>query len=127
MNYNVVYLLSELIAPVIILAVSAALWKKPPSLGEQIGYRTRRSQSSEEAWYFAQVYWGRTTALVFAGFTALTVVVGIIGILANFGDIAGFAVFIAQNVLLVILLIVTIAMTENKLKTLFDENGKPWG
>lgn len=127
MNYNVLYLLSELAAPVIILAVCAVMWKKPPRFGEQIGYKTRSSQSSEEAWNFAQVYWARLSTYIFAAFTALTVIVGLVGIFVNFGDKIGFAVFIAQNVVLVGLLIVTIVSTEIKLHKFFDENGKPRG
>lgn len=125
MNYNVLYLLSELIAPVIILAVCAVMWKNPPRFGEQIGYKTRSSQSSEEAWNFAQVYWARLSTYIFAAFTVLTVIVGLVGIFVNFGDKIGFAVFIAQNVVLVGLLIVTIVSTEIKLHKFFDENGKP--
>lgn len=127
MNNNVLYLLSELIAPVIVLAICAVMWKKPPRFGEQIGYKTPRSQSSEEAWNFAQVYWARLSTYIFAAFTALTVIVGLVGILVNFGDKLGFAVFIAQNVVLVALLIVTIVSTETKLHKFFDENGKPKG
>ncbi len=125
MNYNVVNLLSELIAPVIVTLVSLAMWKNPPRMNEGVGYKTRRSQSSEEAWNFAQVYSGRLMTLIFAGYTALTVIVGLVGILMNFGEGTGLAVLIAQSVVLVVLIIVIIVITENKLKTLFDENGKP--
>lgn len=125
MNYNVLYLLSELAAPVIVLVISAVMWKKPPRFGEQIGYRTRSSQSSEDAWNFAQVYWARLSTYIFAAFTALTVIVGLVGIFVNFDDKIGFAVFIAQNVVLVALLIVTIVSTEKKLHKFFDGNEKP--
>ncbi len=127
MNYNVLYLLSELIAPVIILLVSVTMWKNPPKMGENIGYRTRRSISSEEAWNFAQIYWARLSTFVFAGYTALTVAVGLIGILVNFGDKTGFAVFIAQSAVLVAMLFVIIGIVEYRLKTLFDEKGEPKG
>lgn len=125
MNYNVLYLLSELIAPLIVLAISALMWKNPPRKNGAIGYKTPRSESSEEAWNFAQVYWARLSTYIFAAFTALTVIVGLVGIFVNFGDKLGFAVFIAQNVVLVVLLIVTIVSTEKKLHKFFDGNGKP--
>lgn len=127
MNYNVLYLLSELPAPVIILALSALVWKNPPRPSENIGYRTRRSQSSEHAWLFAQIAYGKLSTIVFTVFTALTVVVGLIGILMNFDESTGFAVFIAQNSILVALLFVIIAIVEQKLKAAFDENGEPKG
>lgn len=125
MNYNVLYLLSELIAPLIVLAISALMWKNPPRKNGAIGYKTPRSESSEEAWNFAQVYWARLSTYTFAGFTALTVLAGLVGILVNFGENTGFAVFIAQNVVLVALLIVIVVSTEIKLHKYFDENGKP--
>ncbi|MDE6726447.1 MAG: SdpI family protein [Oscillospiraceae bacterium] len=127
MNYNVLYLLGELPAPVIILALSALIWKNPPRQSENIGYRTRRSQSSEQAWVFAQIVYGKLSTIVFAAFTALTAVVGIIGILRNFDENTGFAVFIVQNVVLVALLFVIIIVVERKLKAAFDENGEPKG
>ncbi|MDE6733342.1 MAG: SdpI family protein [Oscillospiraceae bacterium] len=127
MNYNVLYLLGELPAPIIILVLSALVWKDPPRQSENIGYRTRRSQSSEQAWLFAQVVYGRLSTIVFAVFTALTAIVGVVGILMNFGEKTGFAVFIAQNCVLVILLFATVAAVEGRLKAAFDENGDPKG
>lgn len=127
MNYNVLYLISELPAPLIILVLSVLIWKNPPRQSENIGYRTRRSQSSEQVWLFAQITYGKLSTIVFAVFTALTAVVGIIGILRNFSDKTGFAVFIAQNCVLVALLFVIVIIVENKLKSAFDENGEPKG
>ena len=127
MNYNVLYLLSELPAPVIILALSTIIWKNPPRVSENIGYRTKRSQSSEQAWLFAQIAYGKLSTIVFAAFTALTAVVGLIGILRNFDEKTGFAVFIAQNCVLVALLFVIIIVVEQKLNAAFDENGEQKG
>ena len=122
---NIIYLLTELSGPLIMLLVSLTLWKNPPKMNESIGYRTKRSQLSEEAWNFAQVYWGKISTITFAVFTGATVVVGLIGILRNFGDGLGFTVCMIQAAVLVILLFVNIGIVENKLKLLFDENGKP--
>lgn len=127
MNNNVLYLLSELPAPVIVLAISALVWKYPPRSSENFGYRTKRSKSSEQAWMFAQIVYGKLSTIVFAVFTAVTVIIGIIGILKNFDDKTGFAVFIAQNCVLVALIFVIILIVENKLKAAFDENGEPRG
>lgn len=127
MNYNVLYLISELPAPLIILVLSVLIWKNPPRKSENIGYRTRRSQSSEQAWLFAQITYGKLSTIVFAVFTALTAIVGVVGIFKNFGEKTGFAVFIAQNCVLVALLFVIVIIVENKLKSDFDENGEPKG
>lgn len=126
-NYNILYLIAELPAPLTILALSALVWKNPPRQNENIGYRTRRSQSSEQAWLFAQIAYGKLSTIVFAVFTALTVIVGVVGILKNFGEKTGFAVFIAQNCILVALLFVILIIVENKLKSAFDEHGEPKG
>lgn len=127
MNYNVLYLLSELITPVIMLLISVTMLKNPPKMTENIGYRTRRSRASEEAWNFAQIYWARLSTVTSAALAGATVVVGLIGILRNFSDTLGFAVFMIQSAVLVILLFVNIAMVENKLKAIFDEQGNPRG
>ena len=120
------FLIGEMTAPVIVLAVAYFIWKTPPQYGGN-GYRTKRSESSEQAWLFAQVTYGKLATVVFGAFTALTLIVGIIGILMNFDEETGFAVFIAQNIVLVILLTVVIAAVEKKLRAAFDENGRPKG
>ncbi len=127
MNYNILYLIAELPAPLTILALSALVWKNPPRQNENIGYRTRRSQSSEQAWLFAQIAYGKLSTIVFSVFSVITAVVGIIGILRNFNEKTGFAVFIAQNCILVALLFVIVIIVEKKLRSAFDENGEPRG
>ena len=121
---NVLFLIGEITAPAIVLAVAYFIWKTPPRYGGN-GYRTKRSESSEQAWLFAQVTYGKLATVVFGAFTALTLIVGVIGILMNFDKETGFAVFIAQNALLVVLLLVVIAFVEKKLLAAFDENGDP--
>ena len=123
---NVLFLIGEITAPVIVLAVAYFIWKTPPRYGGN-GYRTKRSESSEQAWLFAQVTYGKLATVVFGAFTALTLIVGVVGILMNFDEETGFAVFIAQNIVLVILLAVVIAAVEKKLAETFDENGKHKG
>ena len=121
---NVLFLVGEITAPVIVLAVAYSIRKTPPRYGGN-GYRTKRSESSEQAWLFAQVTYGKFATVVFGAFTALTLIVGVIGILMNFDEETGFAVFIAQNIVLVILLAAVIAAVEKKLAETFDGNGDP--
>ena len=121
---NVLFLIGEITAPAIVLAVAYFIRKTPPQYGGN-GYRTKRSESSEQAWLFAQVTYGKLATVVFGAFTALTLIVGVIGILMNFDEETGFAVFIAQNIVLVILLTIVIAAVEKKLAETFDENGDP--
>ena len=123
---NVLFLIGEMTAPAILLAVAYSIMKTPPRYGGN-GYRTKRSESSEQAWLFAQVTYGKLATVVFGAFTALTLIVGVVGILLNFDEETGFAVFIAQNIVLVILLTAVIAAVEKKLAENFDENGKHKG
>lgn len=123
MNNNVLYLIGELPAPIIILVLSASIWKNPPKYGENIGYRTTRSEKSEMIWNYAQRAFGGISAITFAVFTALTVALEIVAITVNFSDETGFAVFIAHTFTLVILLFVTVIIVENKLRIRFDKDG----
>lgn len=123
MNNNVLFLLGKLPTPIIIMALSAMIWKNPPKQNENIGYRTTRSQKSEEAWKYAQTEWGKISTIIFAVFTALTIILEVIAIKVNFDESTGFIVFIAHTVFLVILLFIPVIIVENKLKKRFDEDG----
>lgn len=123
MNYNVLFLFAELPVPIIYMAVAASIWKNPPKWQENFGYRTKRALKSESVWNYAQVTYGKISALCFSVFTAFTLILVITAITVNFDDITAFAVFIAHTVLLVILLFVTVIIVENKLKKHFDEDG----
>ena len=46
MNDGVVYLLSYLILPVLLIVVGLVMWRFPPGYGGSVGYRTKRSRSS---------------------------------------------------------------------------------
>lgn len=121
---NLLYLIGELPVPIIIMAFAWSMWKTPPKLGEN-GYNTKRSRQSEEAWTFAQTAYGRCATKIFAAVSALTLTVGLIAIFLNFGEIVGFATFLAVTSAQVAALIVTIIITEHRLKENFDEDGKP--
>lgn len=56
MNDNIVYLMSYIPTPLIFLIAGLMVWRFPPRYGETYGYRTKLSQSSEQAWDFAQVF-----------------------------------------------------------------------
>ena len=127
MNFNILYFAAELPAPLIILALSAWIGKNPPELNASVGYRTRRSMSSEQAWAFAQAVYGSISTKAFAVFSVVTVIVGVVGIAASFDEDTGIAVFIAHSAALVALQFAVFAFVERKLKLTFDENGEPKG
>ena len=57
MNDGVVYLLSYLILPVLLIVVGLVMWRFPPGYGGSVGYRTMRPRSSRQAWDLAQGFW----------------------------------------------------------------------
>lgn len=64
MNDGVVYLISYLVTPIVLGIAGLVSWRFPPKYGENVGYRTQRSKSSEAAWNFAQVFWGRLILII---------------------------------------------------------------
>lgn len=125
MNFNILYLISELPTPIIILIISASIWKSPPAPNDNFGYRTKRSQKSEQAWYFAQIAYGRFSTVISAVVLVITLIVGILSVILNLDETPGLVVFIALNTLVVGSIFATIFAVESKLKKLFDENGAP--
>ena len=53
MNDGVVYLISYLVTPIVLGIAGLVSWRFPPKYGDNVGYRTQRSKSSEAAWDFA--------------------------------------------------------------------------
>ncbi len=43
MENNILYLVCELPVPIILLIVGITIWKCPPGMSENFGYRTRRA------------------------------------------------------------------------------------
>lgn len=127
MNYNILYLIGEIPMPVIIMAVAISMWRCPPKFSENFGYRTRRSQLSEEAWNAAQILYGKYATIMFAVTSAATIIAGIIIVIINPDEDASMALFLVITAVQVGVLMAVIAMVEHKLKILFDENGKPRG
>lgn len=49
MNDGVVYLISYLVTPIVLGIAGLVSWRFPPKYGENVGYSTQRSKSSEAA------------------------------------------------------------------------------
>lgn len=127
MNINVLFLLAELPVPIIIMAFSASIWRNPPKREENFGYRTKRALRSESAWNYAQELYGRICTITFAIMSALTLIAGLIPVIARLdegrGAIISGMVFLAD----LILMFVIIFIVEGKLKKNFDKNGNRKG
>lgn len=124
---NVMFLIGELPMPLIIMAFAISMKNAPPKFGENTGYNTRRSRKSGEAWDFAQTAYGRYATKAFAVTSLLTFVAGLMAILLNIGETAGFVTFMAITLAQVAVLVGVIIVIERQLERNFDEDGKPRG
>ncbi len=125
MNINILYLPAELILPIAVIMVGVSVWKNPPKMGEQFGFRTKRSQKSTEVWNYAQIAYGKASTAVFIPIELLTLAVGVMAIVMNFGDLPAFITFMAVELVQVVVLIIITFAVDLSLKKRFDEDGKP--
>lgn len=119
MNDGVVYLLSYLITPLVLIVAGVVMWRFPPGYGENVGYKTRRSRSSEAAWDFAQVFWGRLILFISIPVMALSAGAGVYQTVRDIGDEAGFVIFCIVMAVQLVPIFVSIAVTESELKRRF--------
>ena len=119
MNDGVVYLLSYIILPVLLIVVGLVMWRFPPGYGGSVGYRTKRSRSSRQAWDFAQVYWGRLILMMSIPMLAVSMGAGVFQIVKSLSEEAGLLVFCVIMTLQLVPLFVSIGVTESALKRRF--------
>ena len=123
---NFFLFIGEMIMSSFALTVSYYVKSRRPPY-KSLGYCSRRAQSSEPAWDFAQVTFGKIAAPVFGAYTALTLIVGVIVLTQNLDKKINLAVFVAHSFIPVTLFIIVVAVVEKKLRAAFDENGKHKG
>lgn len=123
MNINILYLPAELILPIAVIMVGVSVWKNPPKMGEQFGFRTKRSQKSEAAWTYAQIAYGKVSTAVFIPIEILTLAAGVTAIAMNLGDLPAFITFMSVEVIQVAAIIIITAAVDLRLKKHFDEDG----
>lgn len=123
MNMNIFFMIGELPTPLIIMALGFTMWKKPPKFGEQVGYRTKLSQRSEQAWNYAQVVYGKLSAIVFAVISGATLLLNIYALIRNFDDITGMIALLIQCAVVIGALFVLIGIVEHRLKMYFGGDG----
>ncbi|MBR2283763.1 MAG: SdpI family protein [Ruminococcus sp.] len=110
----------------VIVAFCGQYLKKCSSreINDLTGYRSSRSRASREAWQFANDYCGRLWirwSLISIIPSAAIAVIFCIAVSGNAGIWAATVIELIQ----VMLILVSIAVVEGKLKQGFDENGKP--
>ena len=118
-----VYIICLLIIPVLIIGIGIAWYKYPPrEIDQYSGYRTKRAMKSEEAWVFAQKYWGKLSMLLDIPLFLTVIVFYMINkSVAQSSDMI-FLMFLGIQLLLVIL---PVPFVEYALKNKFDSQGRP--
>lgn len=121
MGLNIQFVVCVIIIPVITIITGYIMKTRPPKeINNSVGYRTRRSKASQEAWDFANVYCGKNTFIY--GIVSLPVSIAFYALLtvsALWGEKTALLV-----VMLVQMVTMTIAMlvpTEMKLKEKFGK------
>ena len=122
MNMNIIFMIGELPAPLIMTAVGFMMWKKPPRFGESVGYRTKSACRTEQTWNFAQTTYGKLSGIVFAFLSGATLLLNICALIRNFDDTTGIIIFLAQNSVVIIAVFSIVGIVERKLGTFFDES-----
>lgn len=118
---NILFMICVVAVPIIAIITGYKMKTKPPKeINNTVGYRTRRSKASQEAWDFANVYCGKNTFIY--GIVSLPVSIAFYSLLtvsAHWGKLpAMLVVMLVQTVTMVIVMAVP---TEMKLKEKFGE------
>lgn len=118
---NVLLFVCVLICPVIAAIAGFIMMTNPPKeINNAIGYRTKRSKSSQEAWDFANVYCGKNTLIY--GIVSFFISAALYYVLTVFVRLNS---LVAMNVVIFIqivcMVVVMVVPTEKKLKEKFGD------
>lgn len=119
---NILYLICAAPVPIIMIIIGVWLWKRPHAPGN-IGYKSKRSYSSVQAWYFAQMAWGKLS--VFSNIPSFigTVIACVVGIILNLSERNGLILYLAVTAVQCVVIFADIFITEYKLKKHFNPDG----
>lgn len=121
MGLNILFMICVVLVPVIAIITGYKMKTKPPKeINNTVGYRTRRSKASQEAWDFANVYCGKNTFIY--GIVSLPVSIAFYALLtvsAHWGKLP--AMLVVMLVQIVTMAIAMAVPTEMKLKEKFGE------
>ncbi len=119
MNENVILLFCYIPGPVTFLIVGLLLWKLPSPYGDAIGYKTKLSYSSKEAWDYAQVTFGRLCTLSSVPVLAISVGMGAFQVIRNTDDLLNTILSGSVWILQLVPVFACIFITESRLKKYF--------
>ncbi len=122
---NVMWLLLDLLIPLIMLVTAALIKRFPPRYGSGIGYRTSFSERNELTWNTAQWLFVRYCVVFMIIAAVIGAAAGIIGIIKSFDEDTAGLVCVGVNTVQTVLLFVAIILTEVGLHKRFDRNGNP--
>ena len=121
MGLNILFMICVVLVPIIAIITGYKMKTKPPKeINNTVGYRTRRSKASQEAWDFANVYCGKNTFIY--GIVSLPVSIAFYALLtvsAHWGKLP--AMLVVMLVQIVTMAITMAVPTEMKLKKKFGE------
>lgn len=123
MNMNIIFAIAELPISLIYMAIGLAMWKKPPSYKVNAGYKTELSRSSEEAWLYAQTFYGKLSGIAFAVISAAALAFNVMALVMKFDDMKGFIAFLVWIVVVFASVAVIKGTVERRLKALFGGGG----
>ncbi|MBD5113189.1 MAG: hypothetical protein HDT42_11780 [Ruminococcaceae bacterium] len=123
MNINIVFMIAELPAPLVYMIIGFAMWKNPPSYKANTGYKTKLSRSSEQAWLYAQTFYGRLSGIVFAVISAVTLAFNIFASVTKLDDTIGFIAFFVWLSAVFAALVIMKGAMERRLKAVFGRGG----
>ena len=116
MNDNVIFMICYIPTPIILLIVGLLLWRIPPKYRSDLGYRTKRSLISEQAWDFSQTYYGRLMTFLSIPTLTLSLITGVIQIRVNPDEGTGLLIFCIVTAVQLVPICVSIPLTETAIK-----------
>ena len=122
MGFWIYMFIMDLLLPIVMILFGGYFFKKAPKeINAVFGYRTSRSMKNRDTWKFAHRYCGRIWAIF--GLVLLPIVVGVMLCFIHADTTTVGYVGAAIVVFPLILIIISIVLTENALKKNFDKNG----
>lgn len=122
MSDNVIFLITAIPVPIIMLIIGIVIWKNPPAPGN-VGYKSKYARSSPEAWLFSQITWGKLS--VFHNIPTLigTIIAEVAGILLRLDENQGLILYLVVTTAQVVVIFTDIFITERRLRKYFNPDG----
>lgn len=117
---------SVMLIPVVLFLFGKFFSKNVPiGINAFCGYRTKRSMKNENTWQFANRYWGRLVSKLAVLSAVITARAMAFVYSADEGAVTVVASIAAA--IQIVLLIISVIITEKALKATFDKEGNPIG